>query len=165
MSEGDRRRLRLLLEGFRSGMLVIRAPDGLLHGHPTVIARVDDNGDLFLATNVQGEQVREGDEAQVALTLQFALACVTVSGPARLVSSRAIIGTTWSEGGLQWVPEGVEGSSLCLVKLRPVMAEYWDMGGMKKKLHTADEAVAGARRATTPPQSARTLTRMSYRSL
>jgi general stress protein 26 len=163
MSEGDRRRLRLLLEGFRSGMLVVRARDGALHGHPTVIARVDDNGDLYLATNVQGEHVRETNaEAQVALTLQFALACVTVSGPARLVSDRAVIGTTWNEGGLEWVPEGAEKSSLCLVKLRPVTAEYWDMRGMKKKLHTTEETVvACARRSTPPPMSVR----MSYRAL
>ena len=53
MSEVDRERLRRLLGWFRSGMLVTRTPGGALRARPMVVAKIEDNGDVLVATSLR----------------------------------------------------------------------------------------------------------------
>ena len=77
-------------------MLVTRAPGGALRARPMVVVRIDDDGDVLLATSFGSEVHPIESEQQVALTFQFAMASVTVSGPARTVSDRAVIDAAWN---------------------------------------------------------------------
>jgi general stress protein 26 len=117
-----------------------------------VVVRIDDDGDVLLATSFGSEVHPIESEQQVALTFQFAMASVTVSGPARTVSDRAVIDAAWNGGMRAWVPDGADDSPLYLIRVRPVTGEYWDMRRMKKirALYDATRAHSnGATRATT----------------
>ena len=150
MSNDDRESLRKLLQGFHNGMLVTRAPEGTLRARPMAIANLADDGDVYLATSLQSEKVDEiASEHHVALTFQSATAYVTLSGPARVVTDRAIIRTLWTEPMRVWFPRGSDDPALCLVQVRPVMSEYWNMHGAKG-IRTLYQAAKAYVSGTTP---------------
>jgi general stress protein 26 len=146
----DRDSLRKLLHGFRDGMLVTRAPEGTLRARPMAIAKVADDGDVYLATSLQSDKVDEiASDHQVALTFQSATAYITLSGPAIVVTDRAAVRSLWSEPMRVWFPRGSEDPTLCLVQVRPVVSEYWNMHGAKG-IRTLYEAAKAYVSGTTP---------------
>ncbi len=114
-------------------MLVTRTPGGALRARPMVVAKIEDNGDVLVATSLRSEKAPEIEaEPQVALTFQFAMACVTVCGPARIVADCAAFDGMCGEAMRVCFPSGTDDSALCLVLVRPVSGEYWDVRGMRK---------------------------------
>ena len=57
MAETDRAKLRALLEEFRTGMLITRTLEGTLHARPMAVAKLEENDDLFFATNIESGKV------------------------------------------------------------------------------------------------------------
>jgi general stress protein 26 len=151
MFESDREELHELLGGFHSGMLVTRTPEGTLRARPMTVAKVDDLGDVFLATSIQSDKIDEIErDHQVVLTFQSSMAYVTLSGPARVVTDAAIAAAAWTEGMRVWFPAGPQDPELCLIQLRPLVGEYWNMRGMKG-IRTLYEAAKAYVSGTTPP--------------
>jgi general stress protein 26 len=128
-----------------------------------VVVKIDDNGEVLVATSLRSEAQEIETEHQVALTFQFAMACVTVSGHARIVTDRAIVKATWNEAMRAGFPGGAEDTALCLIQVCPVTGEYWDMRGMKK-IRTLFEATRASSTGATRSPS-RTSTWSSPRDL
>ena len=132
MAETDRAKLRALLEEFRTGMLITRTLEGTLHARPMAVAKLEENDDLFFATSIESGKVIDIEEDhQTAVTFQSSSAYVSVSGPARVVTDRAKIASYWNETMRVWFPRGSGDPSLCLLQLRPVQAEFWNLEGVK----------------------------------
>jgi general stress protein 26 len=150
MSQTDRDQLRALIQQFHSGMLVTRTPEDTLHGRPMAIAKLEDNDDIFFATSIESGKIGDVEsDHQVVLTLQSSAAWVSVSGPARIIQDRAKIEAYWNEAMKVWFPKGKTDPSLCLLRLRPAQAEFWDTQGTKR-LRYLYEAAKAYVTGTTP---------------
>jgi general stress protein 26 len=158
MATSERAHLRALLKDFRDGMLVTRGrgPDGAMRARPMSIAKLEENNDLLFATSVDSAKVDEAVEAgQAAVTFQSGMAYVSVSGPVEIVKDRAKIDAAWNEAMRVWFPKGKEDPTLCLLRLQPAKAEFWDLQGTKGIRYVFEAAkayVSGTQPTTSPDQ-------------
>jgi general stress protein 26 len=54
---------------------------------------------------------------------------VSLSGTARIVRDRALIARLWKSSWKVWFPKGKDDPALCLLRVDPTEAAYWDMSG------------------------------------
>lgn len=123
-------RLYDLLRDFRAGMLVTQAADGSFHGRPMALARIDEQGALWFATDRQSGKVDEirADE-QVNVSCQGSGKYVSLSGVARLVDDRRKVDEVWNEEMRVWFPGGKQDPRLILLRVDPAQGEFWDNSG------------------------------------
>jgi general stress protein 26 len=133
LSEAEKRgRLRDLMAGFSTAMLVTRTDEGGMRGRPLTIADERDDGGLYFATALESPKVHELQaDAHVAVVMQDHRRFVSVSGIARVVQDRALVDRLWSESWKVWFPAGKDDPSLCVVVVEPLEAAYWDMSGAR----------------------------------
>jgi general stress protein 26 len=104
--------------------------EGRLRSRPLVTLEADrEGGDLWFFTAADSEKVSE-IESEWRVNLSYANPAreiyVSVSGVAELVVDRDRIRRLWSPVQLVWFPKGVDDPRLALLRVRIVMAEYWD---------------------------------------
>jgi general stress protein 26 len=133
LSEREKRdRLRDLMEGFSTAMLVTRTDDGGVRGRPLRIAELGDDGVLYFSTAIDSPKVHELQaDGHVAVVMQDHRRFVSVSGIARIVQDRVLIDRLWSEAWKVWFPGGKDDPSLCVVVVEPFEAAYWDVSGAR----------------------------------
>jgi Pyridoxamine 5'-phosphate oxidase like len=51
---------------------------------------------------------------------------VSITGQGEVVNDDALIKRLWTPAAKPWFPEGPASPDLCLLKVVPLMAEYWD---------------------------------------
>ncbi len=132
LTEHEKRaRLRTLIRDFSTAMLVTRTADGGMRARPLSIADLRENGALYFSTALESAKVAElSADPHVAIVMQDARKFVSLSGTARVVEDRALIGELWSESWKVWFPKGKDDPSLCLIAVEPTEAAYWDMAGV-----------------------------------
>jgi len=149
-SENPRQHLLGLLKKFDTAMLITHASDGQWHGRPMAIASIEESGDMYFSTSLGSPKVKElGADAQAMVTLQSAGRFATIQGMTEIVRDRAEIDRLWSETWRVWFPGGKADPSLCLIRLHPRHAEYWDRAGAKG-LALAFEAAKAVAKDVTP---------------
>jgi general stress protein 26 len=131
ISEGEKRqRLSELVSKFDTAMLVTRTDSGGMRARPLSIADSGEDGVLYFSTAIDSPKVAElDDDSHVAVVMQDGKRYVSISGVARIVRDRALIDRLWSASWKIWFPEGKEDPSLCLLRVEPIEAAYWDMSG------------------------------------
>jgi general stress protein 26 len=148
--EDPRRHLLALLKKFDTAVLVSHTRDGGWHARPMAIASVEDSGDLYFSTSLASPKVGELETDPGAMvTLQSSDRFAAVQGTAEILRERSEIDRLWSESWRVWFPGGKTDPSLCLIRLRPKHAEYWDRRGLKG-LSFAFEAARAAAKGKTP---------------
>jgi len=150
ISEADqRKRLSELVIRFDTAMLVTRNSDGGMHARPLAIADAGDDETLYFATSIESPKVREIEaDPHVNVVMQDGRRYVSLSGVAKVVRDRGVIERLWSSAWKIWFPNGVNDPSLCLLRVEPVEAAYWDMtgtAGIKYVFEMARAFVTGAR--------------------
>lgn len=126
------RHLVQVLKDFDSAILVTRAEGGELRGRPMALAKIEEGGDIFFATSLNNETVREIEADQrVVVTVQGKLKFASVSGRAHIMRDRALIKQLWREGWKLWFPDGPDDPSLCLIRFDAGEGEYWDNSGTR----------------------------------
>lgn len=126
------RHLVQVLKDFDSGILVTRTERGELRGRPMALAKIEAGGDIFFASSLNNETVREIEaDPRVAVTVQGSLKFASVSGRAHIMRDRALIKQLWREGWKLWFPDGPDDPSLCLIKFDADEGEYWDNSGTR----------------------------------
>ncbi len=149
-SENPRQHLLGLLKKFDTAMLITHASDGGWHGRPMAIASIEDSGEMYFSTSLSSPKVKElAADAEVMVTLQSAGRFATIQGVTEIVRDRAEIDRLWSEAWRVWFPGGKTDPSLCLIRLHPRHAEYWDRAGAKG-LAFAFEAAKAVAKGVTP---------------
>lgn len=122
MQDTDNELLQTLLLGFDRAMLVSRRGNEL-HSRPMALAQTRDSSRLWLLSSAAGDRIEElADEPHVNVVLQDGLRFCSVSGTARVARhavDRPVPGSALGAGR----------SSLLLVQVTPVFAEYWDRSG------------------------------------
>ena len=131
-SNDPRQHLLGLLKKFDTAMLITHAADGQWHGRPMAIASIEDNGEMYFSTSLASPKVKElAADAEVMVTLQSSGRFATIQGVTEIVRDRAVIDRLWSEAWRVWFPDGKTDPNLCLIRLHPKHAEYWDRAGLK----------------------------------
>jgi general stress protein 26 len=121
-----------VLKDFDSAILITRTEDGALRGRPMALAEVEAGGDVFFASSLNNETVREIEgDPRVAVTVQGKLKFASVSGRAHVMRDRALIKKLWREGWKLWFPDGPDDPNLCLIKFDADEGEYWDTSGTR----------------------------------
>ena len=121
-----------LLGDFSNAMLVTQKPDGGLDARPMAIARVDDDGDLWFATDRNSGKVAEiKHDDDVVVTMQQNNKFVSLSGKCKLVDDRGKVAELWQEPWRVWFPGGKDDPSILLLHVDAVGGEYWDNSGVE----------------------------------
>ncbi len=144
-TDDSRAYLLKLVRGFSTAMLVTQNADHTLAARPMHIARVDDNGDVYFATDVKSPKVAEMQKnPDLLLTLQSSSQFATLQGKGHVQTDRALIEQLWSEPMKVWFPGGKDDPQLCFICLSVTAGEYWDNAGSNgvKYLYEAAKAYA-----------------------
>jgi general stress protein 26 len=128
--EEKRQRLSTLLDLFETAMLVTRTSDGTLRARPLSIAESQDGGFMYFSTAIESPKVQELEaDPHVNVVMQDGRRFVSVSGIAHVVRDRALIERLWRPAWKVWFPAGIDDPSLCLLRVDPTEAAYWDLTG------------------------------------
>jgi pyridoxamine 5'-phosphate oxidase like protein len=128
MHDTDTELLQTLLLGFDRAMLVSRRGDAL-HARPVSVAQTGDSKRLWLLSGIAGDRLEElAHDPNVNVVLQDGLRFCSVSGTARVArhASENPVAYGVAPGG-----SGSSRSSLLLVQVTPLFAEYWDRSGSR----------------------------------
>lgn len=127
-----RQKLAELIHDVKFAMLTTTDTDGTLRSRPMATQKEEFDGDLWFFTGKSSHKVAEID-ADHRVNLSFsdpsASKYVSVSGTARLVQDRAKAEKMWTVAYKAWFPKGLEDPDLCLLRVTPTQAEYWDTPG------------------------------------
>ena len=150
ISETEKReRLKDLMGGFDTAMLVTRTVEGGLRARPLAIADNRDDGALYFSTASESPKVQEIEaDHHVNITMQDSRRFVSLSGMARVVADRALADKLWSESWKVWFPQGKDDPSLRILIVEPTEAAYWDASGvqgLKYMFQMAKAYVTGTR--------------------
>lgn len=141
------RKLAELIRDVDIAMLTTVAPSGHLVSRPLGTQQVEFDGDLWFATECDSAKVAEiaaNPYVNVAYAAPARDIYVSVAGRASLVRDRARIEQVWSSRMQLYVPVGKDDPNLCLIRVEPDSAEYWDGHGrmLGKVLHLMLSAVS-----------------------
>jgi len=126
----QRTRLREILDDAGTVMLITHDLAGRSHIRPMAVAKVDDDGTVYLATNIKTAKVREIQaDARVDLVFQGKLQFATVSGTATLRHDRVLVNELWKDSWKLWFPEGKDDPDITILVIDPDRGEYWDQSG------------------------------------
>jgi general stress protein 26 len=134
-----------LIESVHVAMLTTFDHHGALVSQPMVPLEVDAHGALWFFTDQRSEKV---DHLQV-VNVNFAdaehAAYVSISGHGEIHTDREEMQRLWTPLARPWFPDGVESAHLCLLKVVPHEAEYWDAphSRMVRMVAMAASAVVG----------------------
>jgi general stress protein 26 len=126
------KKLHELIEDVEVAMLTEVAPDGRLHSRPLHTLRAELDGTLWFATGYDSEKVREleaNPQVNVAYASRGKGIYVSVAGRASVTRDRATIDALWSPQMSVFFKGGKDDPNLCLIRIDPESAEYWDGPG------------------------------------
>jgi general stress protein 26 len=119
-----------LLDDFGVAMLVTRTADGSLRGRPMALAKVEDDGSLWFATDRDSGKMDElASDNHVAITMQSSAKFVSLSGTATPVDDRVKVAELWKAEWKVWFPGGADDPNILLLKIDGSTGEYWDNSG------------------------------------
>jgi general stress protein 26 len=104
-----------LLEGFQTGMLTTRSPDGGVHVRPMRVARLKADQELIFATGLDTPKVAEIEKNnQVTVSFQGSADYAVLYGTANIRKDRELVEELWSEAWRVWFPGGKDDPNLFL---------------------------------------------------
>ena len=132
-----------MLHHFKFGMLTSRGVLGALHARPMAIARLDDDGDLWLVSDINSEKVEEiVQDPRVSISMQAGQRFVAIHGEGEVVHDTALLQQMWHESWRAWLPTGANDPSLVLLRIRTTQGEFWDHEGLNRVRVVYDAARA-----------------------
>lgn len=130
-SAEQRTRLREILDDAGTVMLVTRDRSGASHIRPMAIAKVDDDGTIYLSTSIKTHKVDEIQaDSRVDLVFQGKVQFATVSGTAAIRRDRELVNELWKDSWKLWFPEGKDDPDITILVISPDRGEYWDQSGL-----------------------------------
>jgi general stress protein 26 len=127
-----RARLQAILDDTDTVMMITRSVDGSLHARPMAVAKLDDDGTMFFATQIDSGKIDElARDPHVTIVFQSRSRYASVSGRASVDRDPALIDELWTDGWKVWFPDGKSDPDIALVVLSPERGEYWDHSGMR----------------------------------
>jgi len=129
-----------MLNEIETAMLVTHGISGGFHGRPMMLAKGGLNAQatrvsngksserfLYFATTSDSPkalETRKNDD--VTLTFQDRSRFVSLNGRAIVTRDPALVARLWSDVWKVWFPKGQTDPRLCIIRVTPYEAEYWD---------------------------------------
>ncbi len=149
-TSNSRENLHEILKNFDTAMMIVRAPDGHIHGRPMAIALLQANAETYFVTSTNSPKIAAIEtDPIITLTFQSSSQFATLSGRATVVHDRPMIDDLWKEAWKLWFPEGKDDPTICLIHFSPQDGEYWNNAGAQG-LKYAFEAVKAYVKGETP---------------
>lgn len=128
-SHEDREKIYGLIKDINICMMVTQGVDGRLCSRPMAVQKPDKDGTLWFLTSLSSPKIGE-IAVNPGVLLSYAEPgknnYVSIWGDATVVNDRAKIHELWSEMFVTWWPKGKDDPDICLIKVDPESAEYWD---------------------------------------
>lgn len=128
-SREDYEKVYDLIKDINIAMMVTQSSDGQLYARPMAVQKPDADGTLWFMTSVSSPKINE-IATNPSVLLSYAEPAknnyVSITGEAEVVKDRAKIGELWSEMMTTWWPKGKKDPDICLIRVEPQSAEYWD---------------------------------------
>ena len=142
-------KLASLIDGIDVAMLTTSTHDGRLLSRPLRAQGLDAEGALWFVTDRDSHKV---DEVQAHPRVNVAFAAptdntyVSIAGRAQVLYDKAKLQELWSPALGVFYPRGVDDPALCVLRVEPESAEYWDSPGgfVGKAIHRVAVALGGA---------------------
>ncbi len=124
-------KVRDLLRGFSTAMLVTHAPNGEVRARPMALASVTDACWAYFFTGEDTAKLHEIERnSDVHLICQNDHSSyLSIAGKATVLHEKERIKELWKESYRIWFPQGVDDPNIVLIWFRPMRAEYWDQTG------------------------------------
>ena len=144
-------RFHTLLRDFDTAVLVTHGQHTHLRSRPMVLARVEENCDLWFVTSAESAKVHEieVDTRVLAVCQNGRSSCLSISGHAFLVRDRAKTRELWKPAHRVWFPKGVDDPNIVLIQVIGEQGEYWDNTGIKGITYVY-QAIKAVVTGTTP---------------
>lgn len=127
--EEHRKNLLEILHNNRTGMLMTRSPEGRISGRPMGLARVDDDGTIYMTTGIDTPKAEELlSNSTASVTVQGHDGFAIIEGEATLSRDRVLIAELWKPDWKAWYPEGKDDPNIVIIILKPVEGTYWSAG-------------------------------------
>jgi len=137
MSTHDREALKKtkkLAEDIRFCMMTTVSPEGHLLSRPMTTMEMDEDGGLWFFASLESEQTVAFDmdeNVNIAYSEPSDSHYLSITGTASVVKDPLKIQELWSPMVSAWFPKGKTDPLLCLIKVDPIRAEYWESPSSK----------------------------------
>mgnify|MGYP000406061396 CR=1 FL=1 len=132
-----------LCQNFNNAMLVTQADNGALAARPMMIAQVDNDGDMWFATDQHSGKVDDIlSHPDVCVTLADGSDFASVSGKGEVIVDRQRILELWSEPWRTWFPDGPEDPRIALIRVHAATGEFWSNSGTNRAKYLFQAAKA-----------------------
>ncbi|PRY53095.1 general stress protein 26 [Arcticibacter pallidicorallinus] len=123
------RELSSKIADIKIAMLTTIEPDGGIDSRPMYTFKVEDDGLIWMFARKSSRKTTE-IELNPKVVLNYSDPAndlyVTVKGTASITSDPLKIDELWNDRYKTWFPYGKEDPELCLLRVQPEKAEYWD---------------------------------------
>jgi general stress protein 26 len=117
------------LTDIKIAMLTTLSADGKPHSCPMYTFELKDDGIIWMFVS-KGSKKHDDIQGNSTVLLNYSNPqhnlYVTVNGKAEISNDQTKIEELWSDRFKMWFPYGKEDPDLCLLKITPEEAEYWD---------------------------------------
>lgn len=120
--------LQNLIKDIRIAMMTTLDKGNYFHSRPMVTHEGDKLEDgLWFITSEKSPKVLELMlKYKVSLTYQKGNSFAAIAGKGEIIKDKAKLKEIWSPAYNAWFPKGVDDPDICLIKVTPMNAEYWD---------------------------------------
>ncbi len=122
----DRVHLCQLIEHMHFAMLTTSNDDGELVSRPMAPLEMASDGSIWFFTGTQTAKVKQLCALNLAFTDADRGTFVSISGHGEIHTDHARMKRLWTPAAKAWFPDGPDSPNLCLLKIVPTAAEYWD---------------------------------------
>ena len=122
----DRIQLCQLIEHMHLAMLTTSNDSGELVSRPMAPLELASDGSIWFFTDRQTEKVAQLQKLNLAFTDGDRGTYVSISGHGEIHTDHARMKRLWTPAAKPWFPDGPDSPNLCLIKVVPETAEFWD---------------------------------------
>lgn len=123
------RELAAKLKDIKIAMLTTQTSDGKSHSRPMYTFALKDDGVIWLFISKDSKKLEE-IKVNPNVLLNYSNPqhdlYITINGKAEISEDTSKIEELWSDRFKLWFPYGKSDPNLCLLKIEPQEAEYWD---------------------------------------
>jgi general stress protein 26 len=135
-----------LIEPMPIGMLTSLDHDGQLVSRPIPAAAMDDEGALWLYTDLLAARADPVRCVNLSFGNHATASYLSLSGEGRVETDRTRIAALWAPFASPWFPEGPASPRIALLKFIPRTADYWDASrGRMVRMFTTRSALITSR--------------------
>ena len=141
----ERIQLCELIQHMHLAMLTTVNEDGALVSRPMAPMEMASDGSIWFFTSLETAKVKQLKLLNLSFSDADEGTYVSISGRGEISTDRERINRLWTPMAKPWFPDGPDSPNLCLIKVIPEVAEYWDAphGKMMRLVAMAASIVTG----------------------